>query len=303
MNFRSALCLLSLALALPGCVIAVGNTTTSSEIALEGSADRRLTQVLEIAPGETLFLDTSFGDVRVRAAEEEPTVVADLRVFAATDAEAKRALAGYTLSLFRTSRGIEARVTGETKGPGAPSVSFTAVVPRDILVVLGTSSGEIEITGPIAGCQAVTSFGDIDIENVRGRVKAVTSSGDIEVTGVERGDLHLETSFGDIVADGSLLALSATTSSGSITLTARRGSRVDDTWRVETSFGDVTLALAAAISGNLTAETSFGTVSSTYPDGERPKSLGATRMDLNLGGTGGLIRLKTSSGDVTVRQL
>jgi hypothetical protein len=305
--------LLILVALLPGCVVAVGNTGTTTTVVtnMKGQAQRTVEAALPLSAGDTLVLVSSFGDVTVRSAGGAPVVVGEISLTAATQEAAERAILAFGLSTKRTARGLEVIVVGdagtyEIEGgqsvPYSPTVSFTAAVPAGVSVIAESSSGEIEVTGPLAGCHAVTSFGDIDVEDVAGTVYAATSSGEVEATGVAQAAAHLATSFGDIEAEGTFTSLSAKTSSGEVEVRVRPGSRVTGTWLLETSFGDVTLYLPQGAAGHILAQTSFGEVSSELGMASSAKSEGATSLELNLGAGDGTIKLLTSSGDIEIKR-
>ncbi len=233
--------------------------------------------------------------------------------------------------------GEPAAITGTTLKV-KPLVSFSARVPPGQRLHAESGSGGIKVKGALGDCALVTAFGDVKVFGVRGdSVRARTSSGSVQVEDVEaqridietafgdvrieraRGDLaveagsgdvvlvgfakgvcDLETGFGNIDARGSFLDLTAKTSSGRVDILAEPGSEVARPWSLQSSFGDVEVRIPKQFDCDLFAETSFGCVTSevTVRGQGRPND---QRMRGELGGGGGLVTLRTSSGDIRIR--
>ena len=90
-----------------------GGTVTTVETNMKGNAERTIRHDLQIAAGDTLVLDSSFGDIRVRTADRAPQVVAEISLTAYTTAEAEEAIRAFKLTTERTSRGIEVKIVGD----------------------------------------------------------------------------------------------------------------------------------------------------------------------------------------------
>jgi len=164
-----------------------------------------------------------------------------------------------------------------------------------------TSSGSVQIEDVEARrIEVDTAFGEVRIERVRGDLDVEAGSGDVVLVGFAKGACDLETGFGDIDARGSFLYLTAKTSSGRVGVLAEPGSEVARPWSLESSFGDVEVRVPKEFDCSLFAETSFGCVTSevTVRAQGRPND---RRVRGELGQGGGLLTLRTSSGDIRIR--
>jgi len=233
--------------------------------------------------------------------------------------------------------GEAAAITGSTMKV-QPLVSFSARVPPGQRLHAESGSGGVKVRGALGDCALVTAFGDVKVFGVRGdSVQARTSSGSVQVEDVvaqridietafgdvrierARGDLaveagsgdvvlvgfakgacDLETGFGNIDARGAFLDLTAKTSSGRVDVLAEPGSEVARPWSLQSSFGDVEVRIPKEFDCNLFAETSFGCVTSDVAVHGRGRP-NDQRMRGELGGGGGLVTLRTSSGDIRIR--
>ncbi|HEX8925103.1 MAG TPA: DUF4097 family beta strand repeat-containing protein, partial [Terriglobales bacterium] len=145
---------------------------------------------------------------------------------------------------------------------------------------LTSSDGSLHISGLRAPANLVTSNGSIHSEDMDGAVTARTSDGSITVSG--RFD-----------------NLELLTSNGSIHCEARNGSRVNGGWNLRTSDGSIDLRVPADLAADLEAWTSEGRVSVNVPMMvEGSQSRNRVRGKLNAGG--GLLKLHTSNGSITV---
>jgi hypothetical protein len=199
--------------------------------------------------------------------------------------------------------------TGSVKAKGALGDCTLATAFGDVKVfgVRGeavrarTSSGRVQIEDVEARrIEVVTAFGDVRIERVRGDLDVEAGSGDVVLVGFSKGSCDLETGFGNIAASGSFLDLTAKTSSGRVGVLAEPGSAVERPWSLQSSFGDVEVLVPKEFDCNLFAETSFGCVTSevTVRAQGRPND---RRVRGEVGEGGGLLTLRTSSGDIRIR--
>lgn len=168
--------------------------------------------------------------------------------------------------------------------------------------------GDIELDG---------SSGDVRARDIKGNWKSDFSSGDTDLDGFEGGSLSFEASSGDIVlrsvrakkadfdtssgdvrlVDANLEEFSAKATSGDVALQAV-GSGLKQV-RITTSSGDVHLRLPAAAAFEVDADQSSGDMVVGFSDGEsvnRHENLVGYRH----GAGGARIRVKTSSGDLTI---
>jgi DUF4097 and DUF4098 domain-containing protein YvlB len=135
---------------------------------------------------------------------------------------------------------------------------------------------------------------------VKGALDVKTGSGDVCLRGFAEGGCTILTGFGNIDARGSFGDLTAKTSSGHVDVLAEPGSEVSRPWSLQSAFGDVDVRVPEGFDCDLYAETSFGCVTSDITLHTQSK-LNDQRMRGELGDGGGLITLRTSSGDIRIR--
>jgi DUF4097 and DUF4098 domain-containing protein YvlB len=159
---------------------------------------------------------------------------------------------------------------------------------------LRTSGGDLQAIDVKGDVDADTSGGDIHLESILGKVWGRTSGGDIRATGV-RGEVDVQTSGGQVrllQIDGKIRAH---TSGGSVhceLLGANRGISAS------TSGGDVRLKLSKDVSGDLSAESSGGSIISDLPVTTNRSD--PHRLEGSINGGGERIRLHTSGGDIVL---
>ena len=175
-----------------------------------------------------------------------------------------------------------------------------------------STSGAIAAVG-LGHARLRTVSGDLEVEGVRGSLRAGSTSGEIKITGAQ-DSLSLSTVSGDIEVSTAPRGLTAKTTSGAIVATSAAGDvqvetvsgdvrvgmdgrlrRVD----VSTTSGEIDLRLANSVGCALEMRTSSGSLDAAVPieieTVSRRKVVGAVR------GGGGPVRLRSLSGDITVR--
>jgi hypothetical protein len=191
--------------------------------------------------------------------------------------------------------GIRGSVNANT---GSGSITLTDIAGD---VQAHTGSGGIEIDQVSGRVEAETGSGSIRAENVAGSIKASTGSGRIRLgqNPAERGgawDVEADTGSGSIEATGVEGSLHASTSSGGIRASGRPG----EEWDLSTSSGSIHLQLDASAAFDLDAHASSGTIRV-----EQPVTVTGTISKRELrgkvGGGGPLVRVRTSSGGITIR--
>jgi DUF4097 and DUF4098 domain-containing protein YvlB len=188
------------------------------------------------------------------------------------------------------------------------SVRFSINVPSEFNLDIGTSGGDVEVTGAIKGTViGGTAGGDIEIDDVDGKVELRTAGGDV-MAGNVNGDARLRTAGGDIevgdvtgeltaqTAGGDIEAgkvgkdLVAQTAGGDITCREVGGEAV-----AETAGGDIELGL---VKGEVKAETAGGDVEVIGATGE--VSAQTSGGDIRLKGIKGFVEAATAGGDIYV---
>jgi len=158
-----------------------------------------------------------------------------------------------------------------------------------------TGSGNITARGLGRGLQAETGSGSIRAESVSGPVKLGTGSGNITSEQVAEGDAELETGSGSIDASGIRGALKASTGSGSITAAGAP----TKAWEAESGSGSVRVRIDPGSAFDIDAHAGSGQVTVRQP---LTTTISSTRKEIRgkVGGGGPQVRLRSSSGNVTV---
>jgi DUF4097 and DUF4098 domain-containing protein YvlB len=149
--------------------------------------------------------------------------------------------------------------------------------------------------------QLTSSDGSLHVSGVRAPVNLVTSDGSIHADDLD-GALVARTSDGSITVSGRFDNLDLSTSDGHVRCDARAGSRVNGAWNLRTSDGSIELNVPADLAADLEAWTSDGRVAVNVPmmvEGSQARN----RVRGKLNGGGGLLKLHTSDGSITVNKL
>ena len=181
---------------------------------------------------------------------------------------------------------------------------FGKLVLQDITadsLTARSSSGSIQVEGgTLDGALDVeTSFGDVTVTGVRATsYRLASSSGDLTLDGCS-GPLDLQTGFGNIeVRNGAEAQLALKTSSGEIRFSGSLDTQGEH--RVESDFGSVRLVLPTDAAFDLDAETGFGAIDSELP--VTVSQFEEKHMVGEVNGGGPLLRIRTSSGNVTLKR-
>ena len=188
------------------------------------------------------------------------------------------------------------------------NVRFSISVPSEFNLDIGTSGGDVEITGSVKGnVVGNTAGGDIEVDDIEGAVELRTAGGDVTAGNVT-GDAQLRTAGGDITVGDVTGELTAQTAGGDIDAgkvekdlvaqTAGGGitcDRVGGEAVAETAGGDIELGIVA---GECRAETAGGDIEVMGATGEAyAKTAGG---DIKLSGIKGFVKAMTAGGDIYV---
>jgi DUF4097 and DUF4098 domain-containing protein YvlB len=233
--------------------------------------------------GGRLILRADVGSVVIRpGAANQVEGEAVLQAYTGSEAEARRVLEGYQLTV-RKLEGGGLYVTGESADgrhrSGGWGVDFEIKVPQRFNLDVETQGGDISLEAALQGeARLTTAGGDVRTSDISGlakletaggsitlgkmgsRVDARTAGGSVRVGDVD-GDAVLETSGGEIVTG-----------------------QIKGTLRAETAGGDVVVAGAT---GQVVAQTAGGQI-------QIGPAAGSVRMET----AGGSIRLQSARGRV-----
>ena len=159
------------------------------------------------------------------------------------------------------------------------------------------SSGDVE-ANELGGARGrlSSSYGSLKLRGAKGEYELSTESGDVNVEHFE-GKLRAHSSYGSVNAHGLFRALELTSSSGDVSAEAQAGSGLEDGWRLESSYGGVTLRIPSELDLDLDASTDYGSVKVDVP-GEKANDDDRKSVRVHVGKGGPSLRMHTSSGDV-----
>lgn len=184
---------------------------------------------------------------------------------------------------------------------------ITVRVPIRFDLNLRTSSGDIEVDGPLTGNMSGRSGGgNVRLGSIGGNITMTTSGGDVTTADIQ-GDLDLHTSGGDIRMETITGNASVTTAGGEITVenvgkklvaTTAGGNisigNVGTEATVSTAGGDIT---AGIVSGSASLSTAGGNVSLRGATGR--VSANTSGGDLNLENITGTVEGNTAGGNIS----
>lgn len=163
---------------------------------------------------------------------------------------------------------------------GNHSIRLQVRVPRELKANIHTGDGSIRLRGLHGPLRADTSDGSIQGDDIDGTLDANTGDGSIHITGrFDNAQLH--------------------TQDGSVELDARRGSRLQSDWRVQTGDGSVHVNLPPDLSADLELRTGDGHIRVDLPftvSGAQNEH--EVRGKLNGGGPS--LTIRTGDGSITV---
>lgn len=181
---------------------------------------------------------------------------------------------------------------------GRVRVDLDVRVPRETHLLARTVSGELSVAGLRGTIDLQSVSGDVEVSDVQGPMRLRTVSGDATVTAYA-GRLDANSTSGDIEIERSRIRTpEVVTVSGDVGLDAVFLAGNAGEARIRTVSGDVDLAL-----GEASADIDFGTVSgdADVEIAARIEKTGRRDRRIVIGSGGPQLRVKTVSGDLTVR--
>src|SRR5712692_3837994 len=174
--------------------------------------------------------------------------------------------------------------------------------------VLETGGGSIQVKKCTGSVKATTGGGSIDLGDIGGPAEIDTGGGSIRL-GSAKGLVRAETGGGSIELNGVHAARAETGAGGIVAkFVASTGERTDSV--LETSAGDITVYLASDLAITMRASgevanghqirSDFSNNTATTESGEYgPKTVSA---DGRLNGGGPVLKVRTTTGDITFRR-
>jgi DUF4097 and DUF4098 domain-containing protein YvlB len=248
-----------------------------------------------VREGGRLVVRAEFGSLDVKpGANDRLACQVRLRAYTTDEAEAKRYLKNYELSLRQLESGTY--LTGKFLQPHHGRMSlgaeFGITVPLRFSLDLETKGGEIKVEKLEGTLQASTAGGDVRTGDVTGSVRAETAGGDIRLgnigapveartaggtirVGDVKGDATLQTSGGEIVAGLVQGSLRAETAGGDLILRGASGPV-----EARTAGGQIQVGQSG---GNVIARTAGGSI--------------------RLQGARGRVEVRTAGGSIDLLQM
>lgn len=238
-----------------------------------------------LAAGGTLTLENTNGSVTLEAWDRnEVRVEAEKRVKASSDEQAREIMKRLQIEVKKNANSLSLVTKMPRKDSGLLSwlsgssydagVTYRIRVPRSVTLDAGTVNGGIKLTGTRGKAELETVNGTIQIEEAQGSFDLETTNGAIQVARTAGG-------------------VRASTTNGSIDV--RLTEIPDGDLSFATTNGSVTLQLPRNARASVDAATTNGRVSSDFEvDGQSGKH----RLEGDINGGGGRLRIRTTNGSV-----
>jgi DUF4097 and DUF4098 domain-containing protein YvlB len=259
------------------------------------AADKSFDRTFTVTPGGSLVVEADGASIRVAGGDSNQVTVR-MR-FRGSEKE----LAAMTFDATLDNNVVTATMR-RTKndswfnwGSWSNESSIEVTVPKRFEVSVHTGGGSIDLKDTVGSVKLNTSGGDITARNLEGTVGLRTSGGTISVDKV-RGDLDANTSGGDVRLLNIDGRIRGRTSGGSVRVSL---TGVNRGISATTSGGDVELILPKGTTGNITASTGGGNISTDFP--VTTTVLKETRLEGTLNGGGQPIEARTSGGSIRLR--
>ena len=211
------------------------------------------------------------------------------------------------------------------------SISYEIVAPVETRLRSSSGSGEENVSGLRGPVEVSSGSGNLKLTNIGDTVRASTGSGHISLEGV-KGAVHASTGSGEILANGVAGGLHASTGSGSVTLRQTAPGDVEvnagsgtlrlegvhgavraqtasgnilvegegqDSWRLSTASGSVTVRLPAQQGFTLHAHTVSGSIH-TARDMTVHGTFDKHELEGKVGDGGFALEVSTVSGNIRV---
>ena len=208
------------------------------------------------------------------------------------------------------------RITLRVKGPAAveqrgvtigvhisPAARLLVAVPRKALVNARTGDGSIRVENIEGRLSVRTGDGSIVADRVIGDIEARSGDGSIRIEKAE-GRLDVETDDGSISLDAKPTVVRAKSGDGAIRLTLQADTTMAEAWDLSTRDGSITITLPADFSAEIDAETSDGSVRSSYPglsdrdEDEDGRERRRRELRTRLGEGGHILKVRTGDGSI-----
>ncbi|HEU5218034.1 MAG TPA: DUF4097 family beta strand repeat-containing protein [Gemmatimonadales bacterium] len=281
------------------CSLALGALLLAPALAAQQASDLDFRR--ELAAGKRLFIQNIIGDIKVTGTSGRTVEVTGVRVRrrygdpADVTLEVVELDNGVALCVrYPRNRGRRHESDRESKNPCSWSgdwngnedrndteLNLTVKVPNDLLLRIGTVSGDV---------LAESLTGDLELKSV---------SGDVRLTGGKGPSIALETVSGDVeLIDGRSPEVYGHTISGEVTF---RGPILKDgSYEFATTSGNIDLTLPEQPDAKLTAATFSGRFSSDLPTTQNEQRRNRHRYNATWGNGSARLDLESLSGNIRI---
>ncbi|MGH9725184.1 MAG: DUF4097 family beta strand repeat-containing protein [Candidatus Acidiferrales bacterium] len=252
----------------------------------------------QISGHANLRVTTGDGDVRIVAANQnqiDAKVTTSGYKIGTNDVQVIESQTGDTVS-------IEVKLPHWNWNWGIhKAVQIDLRVPQSLDADVRTGDGNIDIQMASGNLHFDTGDGNITASGVRGTIEA--KSGDGNITGQNfDGSLEASTGDGNINVGGRFDALTLKSGDGSIEAQAAAGSKISESWSVESGDGRINMRVAGDLQANLDAHTGDGVITLDVPV-QVSGSLSHSEVRGKMNGGGGELRLRSGDGSIHLEKI
>lgn len=180
-------------------------------------------------------------------------------------------------------------------------VQIELTVPQSLDADVRTGDGNIDIQMASGNLHFDTGDGNITASGVRGTIEAKSGDGNISGQNFD-GSLDASTGDGNIKVEGRFDALSLKSGDGSIDAQAAAGSKISESWTVESGDGRINMRVPGDFQANLDAHSGDGSITLDVPV-QVSGSLSHSEVRGKLNGGGGELRLRSGDGSIHVEKI
>lgn len=283
----------SAALAAAFALVLVG---LGADVAPAATARKVAEKTFDFAPGGEIGIESRNGRIVIESWDRSEVRVQITRTVRAPDESRAQALLKELQADIEVTPGrleIVSRYPKRRENVGfwdflgqkvaAMDIHYYLQVPKSTAVALQTTNGEIRVRGTSRGVDASTTNGDIIVSGASGPIEVRTTNGAVRLLSVS-GDVIGATTNGSVRAEIGALD-------------------VNDTVELQTTNGNVTVYLPAALKASVAATTTNGKVRSSFP-----LTLSGTMSTKSIrgtigGGKGAALAFATTNGNVNVLKI
>lgn len=262
---------------------------TSGAVADWGWGDNKVKETesfertVSLAATGRVTIETLNGSIDVETWDRAEVEIRATKEARAGDRESARELLAETEIVIDEGRDLEIRVKRPENrrfgNRGSVSVNFKLMVPRGASLDAETTNGNIAVADLDGSADVRTTNGAVEVEDLRGSAEITTTNGSIRARGIH-GHFAGRTTNGSIDAELTATALS-------------------EDLELKTTNGSVDLTVSPSLAASIVARAQNGRVSSDLDAHEVSKKRGY--LELELGGGGPRIDIRTTNGRVTIR--